>query len=367
MKVSLHEDWVSLASRREEWDELAERAGIEGVFGTYSWWDALRSAHFRGGTGRAPTLLLEEDSRLVAVWPLHLKTAFLAGILPSRRLHSGDWFMPHNGLICEANHERVALELLRFLRDGFRRWDALEIHHLIAGSPSHQALERAAKELGLTSEAEAARRSPYLALGRDWKAYLRGRSGNLRSSLKRNEKALQQWGEPKVDFLRTPEEVRRGFDSLLAIERQSWKEREGSSISARPWEEAFYASYIAQAASRGAVELALMSLEGRPVAYYLGVIQNGRYFLLKLSYVEELKSCGPGKLLASYVLRSHTERGLAEHDFLGEDDPWKMDWTDTVRPHVNLVIYRRRWYAAFLGGLRRLKRHPEPAPPPLDA
>jgi CelD/BcsL family acetyltransferase involved in cellulose biosynthesis len=354
MKMRLIDDWTETRTRANEWTAVAAGAGIEGTFASFEWCDALRLAHYKRGP--APTLIAEEDGELSAVWPLHIDRVNLGNVVPCRRLSdSGGWFVGHNGLICRGDRDAIALEMLAYLRSHLRGWDILEVGRLVEGGASHKALLRACASLDLPVTVAPGERSPYLLLQTDWEAYLQGRKSKFRSALNRNEKALGRMGAVEVRFLHTPEEIRPGLNEVMAIERQSWKHRAGSAITARAWEETFYTAYLPRIAERGVAELAIMTLGGRPIAYDMGVIENNRYSSLKISYVEDMKAAGPGKVMCRHMLRSHMERGLSEYDFLGKDEASKLDWTDTVRPHVTLQIYRSRWYARALDGLRRLK------------
>ena len=54
-------------------------------------------------------------------------------------------------------------------------------------------------------------------------------------------------------------------------------------------------------------------------------------------------------MLLNLILQDACAKGLAEYDFLGVDDEWKMDWTDATRGH--------RWLFLFRKGLRPRTLH----------
>ena len=57
--------------------------------------------------------------------------------------------------------------------------------------------------------------------------------------------------------------------------------------------------------------------------------------LFRSSYAK----CSPFKLLTYFALRDAFDRGLTEFDFLGDAEPWKLEWTTTTRPHEWLFIF----------------------------
>jgi CelD/BcsL family acetyltransferase involved in cellulose biosynthesis len=88
------------------------------------------------------------------------------------------------------------------------------------------------------------------------------------------------------------------------------------------------------------------------VAFHFGLEHHNRYFLLKPGYDETLADCSPGQLLVGEVLRDLSERGVEEFDFLGPQMPWKMEWTDRLRPHCWTFIIRPTPRGRFLYGAR---------------
>jgi len=354
MRLRLVEDWTEIRDRSGEWNALLDGTRPEDPFLTFEWYESLRDAFGQGGS--TPTLFAEDSAGLVAVWPLHVERVRLGKVIPCRQLFdSGGWFVPHNGLICRGDPDACVPEMLQYVHARLPGWDVFVIANLIDGGATHGALRRACEELHLPIETAAGKRSPYLSLHGDWETCLKERSGNFRSALKRSEKTLHAMGTVSVEFLRSPNEVTRGLADVLAIERQSWKHPAGSAITSRPWEQAFYEAYLPRAAQRGIAELAIMRLDGRPIAYYVGITYGNRYSLLKVSYADDARAGAPGKVICRHVVQSHFERGLLEHDFLGEDERWKREWTPAFRPHVNLTIYRRGGYATMLRAIRRLR------------
>jgi CelD/BcsL family acetyltransferase involved in cellulose biosynthesis len=60
---------------------------------------------------------------------------------------------------------------------------------------------------------------------------------------------------------------------------------------------------------------------------------------LKTGYDPEFEKCSPFRLLTHLALRDAFTTGLAEVDFLGDTEPWKLEWTKTTRPHDWLFIF----------------------------
>ncbi len=362
MRLRLIEDWAEIRKRADEWNSLLDGSAPEHKFLTFEWCDALRRAH--APQGAAPVLVAEEAGRLAAVWPLVLVRHRLGGVVPCRLLADpSHWFSPHHGIACAGNCAETLLECLKFLHEHLPHWDVLEVSRLVENGEAHRAIETACRQLGLPFEGRPGSASPYLPLDGTWEGYLAACSSKFRSDLKRCEKSVSQLGQVEYHFHSDPAELARTYEHIIEIERQSWKHASGSAISARPWEDAFYRELVERAGPRGWLEATLLTVDDQPIAHDLGLIYRGRYACLKTSFVERVRSANVGKTLRRRIIESHYARGIREHDLLGEAEPWKMQWTRALRPHVSLTIYRRKWLAALVAGLRKVRSVVRPKAP----
>lgn len=354
MKLRLVDDWAPLRDRADEWNALLDGSRPEDKFLTFEWSDALRQARSPGQA--VPALVGEDAGRLIVVWPLILTKRTVARVVPCRI--AGDlsqWFAPHHGVICARDRVDVIYACIDFLRRHVPRWDVLELGGILENGETHRAIESACRELHLCSDLRAGTSSPYLPLENTWQDYLAGCSSKFRSDLKRCEKSLAKLGQPECRFHEAYGELSAAYEQVLAVERQSWKHSEGSAITSRPWEDALYRELLDRAGPRGWLQVTLLTIDGEPVAHDFGMIYQGRYACLKTSFVERVRSANAGKVLRRHIIESLYARGIREHDFLGEAEPWKLQWTREVRPHVTLVIYRHRWHAHARRLVRQLR------------
>jgi CelD/BcsL family acetyltransferase involved in cellulose biosynthesis len=354
MNLRWVDDRMELRSRAGEWEALLDGSAPEDMFLTFEWCHALRDTW---APGRAlPALIGEESGALVVVWPLHIAHRRVARVVPCRALaDAGTWFAPHNGIALRPGHSDRIRACLQFLLKAGPDWHVLDVPRLVEGSRAHTALAEACRELGLAVESSPGPSSPYLAIDGSWEDYLAARSSRFRANLKRWERTIRRLGSVELRSCETPAELASAFQLILDIERKSWKQSKGSSITSRPWEQVFYENLLRSAGARGWIRVAFLYLNDAPIAYDLGLVYGGRYASLKTSFVEELRPACPGLFLSRHVLEDLFRRGMSEFDFLGEADPAKLFWTGTVRRHVQLRVYARRPYATALRMLRRLQ------------
>jgi CelD/BcsL family acetyltransferase involved in cellulose biosynthesis len=234
-------------------------------------------------------------------------------------------------------------------------------------SPTAPLLERVAREERFRPIVEPYVRSPYLPLEGSWDEYLKGRSANFRSDLKRKGNKASR-ASAEVRLLSGPDTVPSLLDTVYAIETKSWKEESQTSITTNPVARSFYETFLPRAAEAGWLHSFVLMLEGKPAAYDMGVLFANRYYMLKTSYDTEWGEWSPGIVLRQHVIRSLFEAGVREHDFLGDDDAWKLRWTSKLRHHRNYYLYdTKRWPAAVYSMLREARARREPAAVPNPA
>ena len=298
-----------------EWDALIDRAG-GGPFdrpGWYmAWWDAF------GDDGRMAVIALRSEGRLCAAVPL----ARRAGMSSSP---TND-HTPRFDLI--ADDEDALAELARIvLRLRQRR---LTISPIAADGPGLAALRTAMDESGYRAVERTVLRSPYLDL-----AGIEDPGGVLdrkfRKELRRCRRRLEESGELTLDIVRAPDAVDAALQEAFALEALQWKGDAGSAIASSSQTGAFYTAVAGWAAERGSLFLAMLRLDGRAIAFELDILDNGRLYSMKAGFDPEWSRFSPGHLLMLDVLTEGVAHGMRVYELLGDAEPYKLRWTETVR------------------------------------
>ena len=136
---------------------------------------------------------------------------------------------------------------------------------------------------------------------------------------------------------------REGLEELLVegfrLESSGWKAENGTAIVSRPNTLRFYTTVASWAAERGWLRLAFLRLDGNPLAFEFTLETGGALFNLKGGYDQEWRKFGPGKLLAEDLLRYVFERRLSSYEFLGSEEPFKLEWTSVCRDRMLLQAF----------------------------
>ena len=126
---------------------------------------------------------------------------------------------------------------------------------------------------------------------------------------------------------------------FVAIEAESWKETEGTSISQRGVEE-FYHDLTRTLVEEGWFRPFWLNLDGKMIGFIYGAAFRDTYFALKTSYIRAHSKLSPGIQLFREAVEDAFRSGLSRFDFVGQTSRWKEDWATGSLEHVDLRFYR---------------------------
>lgn len=319
-----------------EWSSLCDEGPCDQPFYRPEW---IR-AHLEAFEPRARIRLVQvrRGGRLRAVLPLVEEWGTLRGI-PIRRLrgaagvHSCRFDLVHGA----DEGEEAADAVWSFLsREG--GWEVLELPDVPAGGALEHLLERA-RLSGFPVGTWESMRTPWIPLDGDFETVVGRTDAKFRANVRRRFRKLQSKGQ--VGFERIERADPAVLQKFYDLERAGWKGNRGTAIACDPATRKFYDTVARWAESEKCLSLYSLSLDGKPVAMHFGLTWRGRYWLPKPAFDENHRECSPGQLLLQEVLRDCIDRKLVEFDFLGPWMEWKADWTEKVRPHNWLYVFRK--------------------------
>jgi CelD/BcsL family acetyltransferase involved in cellulose biosynthesis len=323
------------AGTEAEWDRLSDETGAP-PFLRPGWFERWRRAF---GRGDLVVLACRHGGEMVAVAPFEVRrTGWRA---------PANWHTPAYAVV--ARDDEAAGAAVRGALEAAR--GRLDLGFVDAGS----VLETAAMAAGERAIQRVLERSPYVEVNGTWADFEAGLDGSFRRELGRRTRRLAEQGATAFDVT----DGLDGLDGLLAegfaVERSGWKGTRRTAIADQPATEAFYRSLARWAAERGWLRLALLRVDGRPVAFDLSLEDGGIHYLLKTGYDPAFARHSPGNLLRRHMLGRAFDEKLLRYEFLGADEPWKLDWTPTTQERLLVQTFPRSvagaaTWAAFAHG-----------------
>lgn len=315
MHIERYQDIEPLA---QEWDQLVDRVG-ETPFMRPGWFEAWRRAF---GTGSLEILAFRRNGRLAGVVPLQRKGGALGS--PS------NWHTPEFCLLAEDDEARRALAEALFSPPRRR----VTLAFVNGGRAELAACEVAAEGAGYRVLLRVLERSPYVTLDGSWSAYLERLDKHRLTETRRRRRRLEEQGcltfEAEDGSERFEELLEEGF----RVEASGWKAESGTAITSRPETRAFYTEVARWAAERGWLRLAFVRLDGHAFAFQFLIEDGGVAYQLKGGYDPGYGKFAPGVLIVYEVLGRAFASGLTGYEFLGSDEPFKLEWTQDVRERM---------------------------------
>ena len=311
-----------------EWDDLARRTEASPF---------LRPAYLRvwrasfGHDAQPELVAARRGRRLVGAMAVTRRG--------SRIGPPGNFETPAAGIVA-GDPEAAAVVARALLECGARR---IELDHLPGEGMSRRALDRAAAATGHRVVRRVTMRSPVVDTEQGWDAYWASRSRNLRHNVTRCRRRALEAGAVAVDVREAFEDgalpalLEEGF----AVEGSGWKTEQGTAIATSPRTHRYYTDLATWAADEGWLRLSFLRIDGRPIAFCLGIQAFGVHHALKMGYDGATSRLSPGQLLLRALIQRAFDERLVRFDFAGHDEAYKLAWATGTEEHL--------WMAAFPG------------------
>ena len=327
---------------KDSWNRLVlkQSSGILqfDVTATYEWAMTLWDTHL--GRKNEQILVLEESGQMKGVIPLYRREKRLRSILCRQISPLYDLYSQRCGFILDDPSEETFPLVMNYLLQKVPGWDVFEFT-LVDGSRSDTHFKRFVEREKLRYELVGSEKSPYMQLSPSWSSFSERLTSKFRSNLRSYEKKLRAVGDLKYKSCHRLDEVEEFLGAMLAIERDSWKETAGTSITGNPIQEAFYNQFTRVASEQGWFSGHLLWLGEEPIAYINGFTFNGCFSSMKTSYKAKYQKMGTGHLIRMFALQQLHAEGVKTHDFTGLCEDHKLAWADSSYTRSSYRIYNK--------------------------
>ena len=224
-----------------------------------------------------------------------------------------------------------------------RDWDYLDLRWFQLSTGESKIFEQAAAEFGHSIEQQADDEIAIADLSAGWDAYWASRSGNCRSNCRRNNKKVEAVGEVQYVRYRPAGEAHGEsdprWDLFAAVEeiaQRSWQARSTDGTTMTHEEICSFLKDMHVAAVRcGCLDLNLLYIDGKPVAFNYNYHYRGYVSSLRLGFDPQFAKAGVGTVLTHKMLEDSCARGDHTIDFLpgshGVKRPWQTQLEASTR------------------------------------
>ena len=340
LSVDLVRDYESFVALKSVWNRLVTEAGIDHPFIRHewvrTWWESFEQH------GTLHILVVREGSEPIAIAPLMFDHGRLFGC-PVRRLRGiANVYTERFDIILTRRAEEASRAIWKFLAAEASTWDLLELRQIPSGARGVEHLRFWAFEdqflLGQWHSSDG----PFISIDRPWEAYAKTLSRKHLSNLRGRARGLHRIGEVQHEIVTGGEQLKRALDEAFLLEAAAWKGKAGTAIMNRGDRLAFYRTLLTRASEAGWLQLHFLAVSGKRIAVQFTLLIQNKLYILKSGYDPHFAPFAPSLLLCELMLRDAWKRGLAEVDFLGDSERWKLEWARETRPHSWVFVFPNR-------------------------
>lgn len=312
-------DFSAFIERADEFEKAVRRESEVTTFCSGSIWQAAAFRSLHGGGDDSNFLIFEEQG----TWLVFVEKN--EGIYFS--LESAWMFAcPLIG-----DQDRAIAMLQTVSREILKRPTGFVISGVLKNGSLHQKL-RELQDRAIRFDEFPATDCMSIDLSKGFEAWLHRRS-------KKFQKMIRQ--------IRLPDEFKvidardENPDSLmsriLAVQRQTYKWREGADIFQSEEYIRFYRDILGQLHSRGDVRILFGQTNGKDIGYIFGGVSGTAYRGFQMSYAEDFREFGIGNHLQIANMKCLIEEGTVHYD-LGMHAAYKERWADQMEKYVGIFL-----------------------------
>jgi CelD/BcsL family acetyltransferase involved in cellulose biosynthesis len=350
LQIDVIDDLERFNSIATEWDRLVDRSGVERLFLSHAWlrtwWEAF------GANKELHILTVRMAEELVGAAPMIRSVEWIYGLKMDL---VASMYNPHTPrfdfVITNGLNEAVYRAIWNHLCHR-TSCDMVVLRQIPDNSPTLPAIERLATADGWFSGQWITPPSPYIPLNCAYEELVGRLKGGYRYNLRKRYERLSKIGPIDVEVIAERQHVREAMEDGLRIEAAAWKGQEGTAIISNPAVREFYVRLAERQADLGQLRLTFLRVGGKRISFTYGLCSQKKVYAVKIGYDPKYHTYSPGNMHLNLILEEACAEGIAEYDFLGVDDEWKLDWTRTARGHRWLFLFRNRIRPRFLHYLK---------------
>lgn len=337
LHVDTISDYPSFLLLKATWNRLVDEAGIDHPFLRHewirTWWEAF-------GRGRHLNILVvKAGTEVIAIAPLMLSSARIHGVKVKRLGSIANDHSPRFDFIVARDPGEVYPAIWRSLLAPGARWDVLQLSQVPGNSWILGALPRLAAQEGFLVGRSRSLDSPWVPFHGRWEHYFAGLSRNHRAKVRKGLNRLRRLGKVELEVVSSGDELVGALDTGLSIEAAAWKGEAGVAIRSRSDVHEFYERLAQRTAQTGLLRLVFLTLDQSRIAFAYALAYGKKLYVLKAGYDPRYARYSPYNVLCYLLFQHAAESGVAEYEFLGDNDEWKRKWTNHTKPHYCILVF----------------------------
>ncbi len=318
---------------REKWNELLDHATEKTMFLTwewlYTWWK-----HNQEGK-KLWLLSAWQENTLVGIAPLMLANTKKHGI-PFRLLQTlGTPNTDHSEFIALNGDPEVVTLFCEYILAQKDKWDAIELNEHKDEEANTHIIANLLAQNGLIIKINS-NLHHHVEITESWSSYLKSLSKNMRHNMDKSVRRVEEKHTLNLKCFRGADVQWEHFEIFFEINKNGHFPEKYQSEKER----AFHRELFEITRKKNWIEIVLLYLDEKPVAYEYGFNLNGRFEDWRTGYDTNYSEQAVGKLLLIMLMKDLFEHGYRDFDFLRGEYEHKDRWKPSSRKFLNIIAIR---------------------------
>jgi hypothetical protein len=339
--ITTDEQFLKLESL---WNDLLTQSDTNVLYLTHEWLSTWWKCH-KSTLKNLLVLLVYDNDELIGIAPfMKIRSRFL--FININRIEfismMGFAYSPENIsasldiIVKRGKHTEVISSIIKYLFDNKSTWQFLRLHPILCQSATLVSLKKESAKIGFYFQQRYIFSNIVVNTAKSWDEYCKERGNGFYKNYKRIKQKISKLGDVVIQEFSQPSDF--NYEKILEIERNSWKVKKGIGIDSVIYKN-FYTQFSNIAVLKSWLNLWLLEVNGKPIAYDLTIQYFNNVESLKSSYDENYNSYSPGNLLTYRELEKYIESSVNSMNLLWGNDDSKMKWTTDTEAHSEVFIH----------------------------
>ena len=344
VEVSCYDEFTK---RRDAWEDLLSRSGMDNIFLTYEWVDACIRYFCKGQ--RLLILNVFKGDRLVGIAPLMIRRYKYFGLPVRAVFFIGTIISDRVDFILDGNNKEESLTLIMdYLMDMKSDWDFIDFQEMAEYTGNAKIIETWLKNKKILNIVGPSTKSFFIEFNENKDYFYETFSKGFNAGLKKIKKKDPDSNAEFKRYINKDIETEKLFSVLTEIERHSWKAERQSGIFSKENSTNFHREIFDIFSKKRWLDLSILSLDEEPIAYVYNYLYGKRSYNYSIAFNKGYSNLSPGTALMWWALRDSLARDILEFDFTRGEGSWKQGLTQDFKVHNRIRVFRNGLYGRFL-------------------
>jgi len=329
-RIQILKDFEEL---QEDWNRLLERHAEQTMFLTWEWLYAWWKHNLEGRELWLLTAWQKND--LVGIAPLMLSNTRKHG-MPFRLLQTlGTPNTDHSDFIAANDDPEIVTLLCQYIFDQKDKWDAIELNEHKDEDANTRIITNLLESSGLILNIKS-NLHQHVEITGSWDDYFKSLSRNMRRDIEKSIRHAKENHTLDLKYFRGTEVCWEHFETFFEINQNgSFPEKYESEK-----ERSFHRELFELTREKNLIEIIILYLDGKPVAFDYGFNLNGRFEDWRTGYDKNYAEQSVGKVLLIMLLKDLFDHGYRDFDFLRGEYDHKDRWKPSSHKFLNMIAIR---------------------------